>query len=67
MGCGEVGRRESAHNILSNTVIAPAGTPTLCEPAKADMLPCLAFTAESGMVNLPYYHSFVHVDHFYRG
>ena len=30
---------------------------TLSEPAKT-------FTAESGMVNLPYYHSFVHVDHF---
>ena len=65
--CGEVSLRESAHSILSNTESAPSPrsntlrtVETLSEPAKT-------FTAESGMVNLPYYHSFVHVDHFFRG
>ena len=41
----------------SNTVRTGQALP---EPAKT-------FTAESGMVNLPYYHSFVHVDHFLSG
>ena len=63
---GEVALRETPQNILRSTASAPARASNTVRTGKTIDDAAETFTAESGMVNLPWYHSLIHFHLFFR-